>query len=198
MTSTFPQSRTDPLDGHRAAVARMLLVFPISGQENSRDVADAYVSVLRSLPLWAVAESCEQFAKGLVERKVMGLRPAVDLVYDHASDLVARRHREAEREERLRLPPPAGHPADDPAMRQRVLTEIEKWDAWKFSRAEQRKAEPSPDREAQARRLREQWARSVEADGGDPNRGEIPVSPALERLVRASEREAGDGVVQAQ
>lgn len=165
-------------------------MFPISGQENARDVAGAYVSVLRSLPLWAVAESCDQFAKGLVERKVMGLRPAVDLVYDHASDLVAKRYREQEREHRLRLPPPAEHPADDPAMRARVLAEIEKWEAWKFSRAEEHRNSPIPaTKEAQRRREREQWARSVEADGGDPNAGEIPVSPALERLVR--QREAG-------
>lgn len=187
-TSTSRRS-TDPLDGHRAAIARMLLVFPITGGESSSDVADAYVSVLRSLPLWAVAESCEQFAKGLVERKAMGLRPAVDLVYDLASDLVAKRHREQEREERLRLPPPTEHPADNPVMRERTLAEIAKWEAWKGSRKEGDRNVFSPDKEAQKRRLNEQWARAVEAQGGDPNAGELPVSPALETLVRS--REAG-------
>lgn len=43
-------------------------------------------------------------------------------------------------------------------------------------------------KEEAARRAREQWARSVLAEGGDPNTGEIPVSPTLEALVRTLER----------
>jgi len=120
-------SDPDGPDRIRRAVAKMILGFPLTGSEPSLDVAAAYVSELASLPPEAVEEACQRFSRGLIERKAMGLRPGIDLVYQEAASIADRTARAA----RLRLPAPERDrpptPEEQAAKHQRTTELLAKW-----------------------------------------------------------------------
>lgn len=164
-----------------ATIVRMLIAFrdrPADPEATARE----YVETTADIPFDALAEACERFKRGRVGDRNNAFAPSTAELCDLAGQI-------AERSARIfatpRLPPPAhkAHKAVGPMLEK--LAEELRMQARETATKD--RAAMTPDREEALRRAREQWNRSVEADGGDPYAGEIPVSPALARLVRGGE-----------
>jgi hypothetical protein len=122
-TSKLSPPTSQQVDQLRVVIARFVLGFPNTGKESLADIAEAYVTFLRSLPVWAVNEACERYAHKQVERKDDGFRPGVDLLYDLASTINA----EKIRKERLALPAPPPAAEDMAAKEQKTAELLAKW-----------------------------------------------------------------------
>ena len=181
-TSTSPQAGTEAAK-RLVILAKMLTAFR-DRPPNPEVVAREYAETTADLPLDALTTACKRFKTGQVGDRNNAFAPSTAELYDLAKQI-------ADREARIHAPPRLSPPAmkTTPGLGEKLDQLLVDLRASAAESRDKDRATVTADKEAAKRRSHEQWARSVLADGGDPNTEGIPVSPALERLVR--EREAG-------
>ena len=181
-TSTSPQAGTETAK-RLVILAKMLTSFR-DRPPNPEVVAREYAETTADLPFDALNDACQRFKTGRVDGHNMAFAPSTAQLCNLASQIAART---ARIHAPFRLPPPVMKTT--PGLGEKLAELLMDLRASAAESRDKDRATVTADKEAAKRRSHEQWARSVLADGGDPNAEGIPVSPALERLVR--EMEAG-------